>query len=136
MSFIIVRTIATATLAVVLSACATTGSGPATARSSPDKITRSEILASNTMNAYELINRLRPDWLRGRGTASIGAGRISSQLVLVYLDGSRLGDITALRTLSVNGIQSMQWLDAARAETVLSNVGSDAIAGAIVIKTQ
>jgi hypothetical protein len=123
-------------LTLTLAACASSGTSSSTPRRSPDKITRSEIAASNVMNAYELIDRLRPDWFRGRGTASISGGRISSQVVLVYLDGHRLGDLTTLRTLSVSGIDSIQWLDATRAETVLSGVGSDPIAGAIVIKSQ
>ena len=123
-------------LTLGFAACASSGKGSGTPRSAPDKITRSEIAASNVMDAYELIDRLRPDWFRGRGTASIGGGRISRQIVLVYLDGHRLGDLTALRTLSVGGIDSIQWLDATRAETVLSGVGSDPIAGAIVIKSQ
>ncbi len=123
-------------LALVLGACASGVGTTSASRASPDKISRSEIAQSSASNAYELVDRLRPDWLRGRGTASISAGRISNPVVLVYLDGHRLGDLTALRTMSVSGIDSMQWLDATRAETVLTGVGSDAIAGAIVIKSQ
>jgi hypothetical protein len=63
-------------------------------------------------------------------------GGARTQIVAVYLDGHRLGDIQSLRTLSVDAIKSMQWLDAARAATVLNEVGSDPIAGAIIIKTQ
>jgi hypothetical protein len=52
------------------------------------------------------------------------------------MDGQRLGDVTALRMVSIMGIKSMQWLDAARAYTVLPGLGSDPISGAIVIKTR
>jgi hypothetical protein len=38
--------------------------------------------------------------------------------------------------LSTNNLSSMQWLDAARAATVLPGIGSEAIAGAIVIKSK
>lgn len=95
---------------------------------------RAEIAATPVSNAYELIERLRPNWLRSPGMASIGGGA-HSQIVVVYLDGQRLGDLESLRTLSASEIQSMQWLDAARAETVLHEVGSDPIRGAILIKT-
>lgn len=119
---------------VALSACASSGSA-GSGRHSSDQVTYAEIASSSATNAYALIERLRPNWLRTPGIGSIGGG-VRSQVVLVYLDGNRLGDIGSLRALSVDGIKSMQWLDAARAATVLSGIGSDAIAGAIVIKTQ
>jgi hypothetical protein len=121
---------------VALAACASSGSGAArTAPRSSDQITSAEVASSSASNAYELIERLRPNWLRTPGVASIGGGA-HSQIVVVYLDGHRLGDIGSLRQLSVVGIKSLQWLDAARAATVLNEVGSDPIAGAIIIKTQ
>lgn len=122
-------------LAVSFAACASTGSSSGTRRS-PDLITGDEIAGSGAANALEAVTRLRPNWMRARGTSSMAGGSIQNQVIVVYLDGQRLGDITSLRMLSVAGIQSMQWLDAARASTVLSGLGSDAIAGAIVIKTQ
>ncbi len=119
---------------VALAACASSGTAGSGSRSS-DQVTYAEIASSSATNAYALIERLRPNWLRTPGVASIGGGA-RSQIVVVYLDGHRLGDITSLRTLTVDGIKSMQWLDAARAATVLNEVGSDPIAGAIVIKSQ
>jgi hypothetical protein len=121
-------------LAVSFAACASTGTSSGTRRA-PDLIAGDEIASSGAANALEAVTRLRPNWMRARGTGSIAGGRIQSQVIVVYLDGQRLGDITSLRMLSVVGIQSMQWLDAARAATVLSGLGSEAIAGAIVIKT-
>jgi hypothetical protein len=121
-----------ATIATLV-ACASSGA-TAGARPQADRITRAEVAASGTINAWDLINRLRPNWLRSQAIGSIGAGG-RSQIVVVYLDGNRLGDISSLRSLGVSEIQSLQWLDAARAATVLSEIGSDPIAGAIVIKT-
>jgi len=97
-------------------------------------VTRAEIASTTANNAYELIERLRPTWLRSPGIASIGGGA-HSQVVVVYYDGQRLDDPASLRSLSASGIQSMEWLDAARAATVLHDIGSDAIRGAIVIKS-
>jgi len=118
---------------VALTACASSGSA-GSGRHSSDQVTYAEITSSSATNAYSLVERLRPNWLRTPGIGSIGGGA-RSRIVLVYLDGNRLGDIQSLHTLSVDGIRSMQWLDAARAATVLTQVGSDPIAGAIVIKT-
>lgn len=66
---------------------------------------------------------------------SIGGG-VRSQAIVVYLDDSRLGGLDALRTLSTDGIRSMRFLDATRAATVLHNMGSEPIAGAIVLSTK
>lgn len=123
-----------AAFAVAIAACASSGSSDRPRRGSPDEITREEIAVTSATNAYELINRLRPNWLRAPNTGSISGVR--SQLTLVYLDRHRLGDLQSLRTLNTSEIQSMVWLDAAKAATVLTEIGSEPIRGAIVIKTR
>ena len=118
---------------VALAACASSGT-VGSIRHSSDQVTSAEIATSSASNAYDLIERLRPNWLRPPSTGSLNAG-VRTRLIVVYLDGHRLGDLQSLRTLSPDGIRSMEWLDATRAATVLSEVGSDPIAGAIIIKT-
>lgn len=119
-----------------LIACASSGKTGASLGSSPDRLTAAEIRASNASNAYELISRLRPQWLRAPGGGSMTGGVVQNQTILVYLDGHRVGDATTLSTISVNGVTSMQFLDATRAPTVLNDIPRGSIAGAIVIKTQ
>jgi Flp pilus assembly protein TadD len=118
-----------------LAACASSGSGASATRGSPDRLTRAEITASSATNAYELISRLRPQWLRAPATGSIGAG-VRMQAILVYLNRERLEDVNALKTISTDGIDSAEWIDATRAPTILSDVPTTAIAGAIVIRTR
>lgn len=114
-------------IVLALAACASSGvSNSGGARRSADQITYAEISTASAMNAYDLVDRLRPTWLRTQGRSGI---------IVVYLDGHRLGDLSSLRSLSTEGFRSLQWLDAGRAATVLTEIGSDAIAGAIVIKT-
>jgi hypothetical protein len=131
-----VRHLQLSTILIFLSACATTGGQSKAPRQAPDLLTRAEITASSATNAYELISRLRPNWLKATGTSHISGGTTRSQVVLVYLDGQRLEDLRALRTISANTIQSAQWLDASRAPVVLRDVPNEPIAGAIVLKTQ
>jgi hypothetical protein len=121
---------------VALAACASSGGGGATARASSDKITRSEIHASSATNAYELVTRLRPNWLRPAPTGSIGGGVVRSQAILLYLDNRRLDDLNELKNISADGLESAQWIDAARVQTVLNDVPGGAFAGAIVLKTR
>jgi hypothetical protein len=131
-------TIASLLLAAAGCASSSGGSAPKVAEASPDRVTSAEIEATQGVsNAYDLVRRLRPRWLQSSGgTASIGAGRITGQVLIVYLDGNRLGGIDALRQLSSSGIKSMQYYDAVRAATVLREVGSEPISGAIVISTR
>lgn len=119
---------------VFTAACAS--SGGAKARSSPDMITHAEVSASSATNAYELVNRLRPNWLRAPATGSIGGGVIARQAILVYLDRQRLEDLNALKTLSIEGIDSAQWIEASRVPTILPDVPPGPVAGAIVIRTR
>ena len=136
----IFSTMAVASFLLGGAGCASSSGGSTTqvAEASPDRVTAAEIEATQGVStAYDLVRRLRPRWLQSSGgTASIGGGRITGQILVVYLDGNRLGSIEALRTLSSSGIKSMQYYDAVRAATVLREVGSDPISGAIVISTK
>ncbi|HEX2094028.1 MAG TPA: hypothetical protein VHG28_16620 [Longimicrobiaceae bacterium] len=115
--------------------CATTReSGPPgtpAARRDLNVITVEEVRSVGARNALEAVERLRPLWLRTRPgrTASLAG------LILVYMDGVRLGGAEALRTLPAEGIASMRFLDAAAAKAQLSNTGSAAFDGAIVISS-
>lgn len=122
-------------LLVLIASCASGGGGSGY-RPSPTRISRAEIYSANASNAYELISRLRPDWLRAQPTGSVAGGVVRSQSILVYLNRQRLEDLNALKTISVGGIESAEWIDASRVQTVLTDVPGGAIAGAIVIKTR
>jgi hypothetical protein len=126
--------VALAALAMVMSACASSQANKVS-ESSPDLITSVEVDATPVPTAYDLVVRLRPAWLRQRGTGSIGRG-VSSQVILVYMDGQRLGGIDALKTVNTSGIRTVRYLDATRAATVLQDPGSEAISGAIVITSK
>ncbi|MFL5510736.1 MAG: hypothetical protein ACJ79J_14210 [Gemmatimonadaceae bacterium] len=116
-------------------ACASSGSGGSSS-GSQDSISRAEIYNSSTSNAYELISRLRPQWLRSPASGAISTGLPRNQVVLVYLDRQRLEDLDALKTVSVEGIDSARWVDAARVQTIMSDVPAVPIAGAILLKTR
>lgn len=124
--------------AALLSACASTTPGTSNTRttageSASDYINYAEVAATPVANVYDLINRLRPHWLRTQPGSIRGNAR--SQVIAVYLDDARIGDIQSLRTISTSGVQSLRYYDATRAATVMRNAGSDPIAGAIVIAT-
>ena len=122
-------------LALVALAAACASSGGARTSGSLDRLSLEEIRGSGATNAYELVTRLRPQWLRVGPTGSISGREIRNQAVLVYLDGVRLGDVNSLRSVNATTITGMRYLDAIRAPTVLSDIRNEPIAGAILIST-
>jgi len=133
---ILTPTIARFSLIVVMTACASSGTGSSSARTSPTRISRAEVAGSSATNAYELISRLRPNWLRAQATGSVAGGMVRTQAILVYLNRQRLEDLNALKTIGTADIDSAEWIDATRVPTVLSDAPQGSIAGAILIKTR
>lgn len=135
-----VRTAALSVLLAAAQACASSGgTKPDVQQSSRDRVTSIEISSTPGSNAYDLVSRLRPQWLKASGMASIGGGtgsRTSSQVTLVYLDGSKIGELESLRSISSTGIKSMEWISSTRAPIVFTDIGSDAVNGVISIKTK
>jgi len=122
------------TLLVLLlaSACA---SAPAGSKSSSrmDRLTRDEIMSVNVTTLYDVVNRLRPQWLEvgRRGDRSFGL----QTNIVVYQNQSYLGNVDVLRQLSPESAYEMDWLDSSTASNTLPGLGSQHVAGAIVIKT-
>ena len=80
-------------------------------------------------NLYDLVQELRPRWLRSQGPDTfMGPGG----QVQVHMDGTRLGSIEALRGLGAHGVTSIEWMapiDAA------ARFGLDHGHGVIIVST-
>ena len=81
-------------------------------RRSSTLITREELLSTNAPDAYQAVERLHPDWLRGRGLTSLTG---TPPRVIVYLDGQRLGEVAMLTRFTLNGIQEIRFHSASDA---------------------
>ena len=93
-------------LAVGLAACSSGGGGSSGPRRDPNLITAEEMAEFSTLSALDVIRRLRPRWLQGRGQSR----------PQVIQDGARLGDPqNALRSVSVSDIESLRYLSASDA---------------------
>jgi len=114
--------------------CASSGDGnrdrPTAAR---DAITLEMIddIAASVQDAYSVVDRLRPQWLRSRGSMSIR----NPQPVypVVYVDGQRFGELDSLRTLGVQSLSSLQFISAPQATT---RYGTGHAGGAILVVTR
>jgi Prokaryotic membrane lipoprotein lipid attachment site len=116
-----------AVAALVLAACAAGRSG--TSRLDSDRISREEIEQAGPSSAYDLIQKLRPIWLRKRGQTSF----TQESDVVVYLDGTRLGARDSLRSFDTTTLESLEFLDARRAT---NRFGPGHVNGAILLRTR
>jgi len=112
---------------IVLVACQPVASrsttGPTRAR---NLITAEEIDAANDANAYLLIERLHPQWLRKRGARSVSQGGD----IWVYVDRTKMGPPSALRQIQLSDVRSIQFLTGPEADT---HFGRGNEYGAIVV---
>lgn len=67
-----------------------------------DVITAREVAVENASSAYDLVERLRPYFLRGRNAFLDAAP-------LVYLDDVLLGDVETLRTISAHDVVEIRY---------------------------
>lgn len=119
----------------LLAACNTAGMNwtePRTAGPFNAVITQEEIMATGATNLYDVVLRLRPGWLRGRGVQNFG-GRTG--MILVYQDHVRMGEVSALRDMPPNYVVTVRFLDAATAASLPGIRPREIVAGAIVVST-
>jgi hypothetical protein len=115
----------------LLAGCATGGEQHERApRQQQDLLTEAQIHPSTYQNAFEVVQSLRPSWLRERARS---IGNPEGAEVVVYLDGVRMGGIGALRQVRVHSISTMQFMTASDATT---RFGTGHAGGAILILTR
>ncbi len=126
----VVAVVTALALSLVVGACASSGE-----RSGGDSrlLTAEELEASGASDVYEAVERLRPRWLRGRGGRSLDALETD---ILVYFNDSRMGSPEeTLRSMSLDGISRIEYLDSARA-SALPGTGSGHVEAAIMVYTR
>ena len=122
-----------ATAMVMLAACASGGGGASAAKQDPNVISAEEIDASSASNAYEVIQRLRPNFLRTRGAVHGTPGATSAMEMVdlvVYLNENRLGGSDQLRQISTSDIREIRYFNSSEATT---KWGTGHSAGAIQV---
>ena len=124
----------------VIFGCSSPGAAPKTStgpKVDPDLIVATEFDAKGFRDAYDIVQRLRPNWFtRKTGGSSARRMGTSGSGLVVYLDNARMGGVEALRQLNTGGIESLRFLDAAAATARLPGLGSSVIAGAIVVQSR
>ena len=97
----------------------------------PNLITADEISGISAMTAYDVVKRLRPHFLVSRGPTSIADPRPTTPVV--YLDGIRYGDVSALVGIEASRVASIRFITGPEAQ---QRFGSDNVGGAILVATK
>jgi hypothetical protein len=83
-----------------------------------EQLTEQEIAASPiTTHALDLVRRLRPEWLRNRGSSD-QPDNDGSREVQVWYNGRRLGNTDTLREISTSQVIEMRWVDPIQARSM------------------
>jgi hypothetical protein len=86
----------------------TEAKAPANPKRDPDLITQAEIAAAEDIqNAYDLVKRLRPNWLHTRGPSSI---HLPTPEVQVYINEVQRGSAESLRDLQRTALREIRHL--------------------------
>ncbi len=93
------------------------GPAPRTAEPTPSRrvLLEDEIRGTQVATAYQIVARLRPEWLRRRGRVSVRDPTAGA--VIVYLNGMRQGGVSALDAIVAEAVLEMEYLNGQEATT-------------------
>jgi len=89
------------------------GTVPAT--TDPDVLSSEQLRQVEVGNLYDALRRLRPQWLRARGSASLVAPRGTEPVV--YVAGIRRGELRTLQNVNIDQVRRVEFIDARDATT-------------------
>jgi hypothetical protein len=93
------------------------GPAPRTAEPTPSRrvLLEDEIQGAQVATAYQIVARLRPEWLRRRGRVSVRDPTAGA--VIVYLNDMRQGGVSALDAIVAETVLEMEYLNGQEATT-------------------
>lgn len=114
-----VRSLVVSTALVAISlGCASTPSGSLAETRTSQILTQEEISSSGAFgNAFDVITRLRPNFLTSRGPTTLGNAQRTGMYPNIYLDGIPYGDINTLRNIDASTIAEIRLYQAGEAQT-------------------
>ncbi len=119
-----------ALLAVGAVGCATRGSGEGGSRSGTNVLEREQFAELHYADAYEIVARLRPRWLRARGFGTLRDS--SANLPVVYRDDRLLGELDRLRDIDFDTVVRIEYIGASDSTT---RFGTGHSGGVILVTT-
>ena len=98
-------------------------------RKDPNVITEAELASRSSLTARQVIEQLRPQFLRVRGTTTLGNAQ-TQDVIWVYFDGTRMGDVSVLNNIGVHEIREIRYLNPSEAT---NRYGTGHVQGAILV---
>lgn len=102
---------------------------PQRPRKDPNVITLEELATRPTLTARQAIEQLRPQFLRMRGTTTLGNAQ-TQDMIWVYFDGTRMGGVEMLNNIGVHEIREIRYLNPSEAT---NRYGTGHVQGAILV---
>lgn len=119
-------------LLLALGGCASTGSTAETTERR-DVLTSEQIMSAEVSNLYDVVRRLRPEWLRTKGQG--GTGRLSGETRIVVIQNNTVvGGVETLRDFSPEGVQRLRYTEGETAAATLVGGEPGIIEGAIIVE--
>ena len=112
-------------------ACAPAATGSAHALRDSRLITEQEIITANESTAYDVVAKLRPNFLKTRGRSTINAS--TSEYAAVFVDGQPYGDLSTLRNIAAPQVREIRYISGTDAVT---RYGTQYGAGVIDVRTR
>jgi hypothetical protein len=94
-----------------------------------NRIVIAEIERAHHTSTFEIVQQMRPHWLRTRGPDSFR----SSNEVMVYIDNQLVGGVGHLRDIAARSVEQIVYLDSREAT---QRFGTGHISGAILVITR
>jgi hypothetical protein len=98
-------------------------------RRDPNVITQAELASYSTLTARQVIEQLRPQFLRVRGTTTLGNAE-AGDVIWVYLDGTRMGTVEVLNNIGAHEVREIRYLNPSEAT---NRYGTGHVQGAILV---
>ncbi len=106
--------------------------GTVVARTDRNIISEAEIQSVPSSNLYELISKVRPEFLRSHGPQSLSSGSTSSEFATVYMDGRAYGDISSLRSIVSTQVSQVRYFDASTAASRFGVINGNGVIEVII----
>jgi len=116
--------------ALILLALGCASPGGVRSNSSSGELTQADLAGTREATLYGAVQRLRPQWLRSRGTNLSGLTLFAQ----VFVDGTQRGDIDELRQIPLLDVTSVSFMSASDAATRFGTRAGTG--GAILVSTR
>jgi hypothetical protein len=92
-------------------------------------ITSDELASRSALTARQVIEQLRPQMLRVRGTTTLGNAQ-TTDVIWVYFDGTKMGTLEVLNSIGAHEIREIRYLSPSEAT---NRYGTGHVQGVILV---